>query len=195
MTAQFTLRRMPSAVSLCHLPKIVAPRKIEMSAIKVEMELNMKKMAQMVGTCGLYCGTCPHHLAPIKNDAEQLETISRERDVPVEEIRCDGCHSENVFGPCKPCPYGIRECAAAKGLKWCFDCDEFPCEILEDFSKQHVVNGICHHTHAIAHLKKMKEQGVEEWAGEEDRAGRCPKCGALQYWFARECGDCGEKIQ
>ena len=70
---------------------------------------------QMVGTCGLYCGTCPHHLARLKDDSEQLESISREREVPVEEIRCDGCHSDNVFDPCKVCPYGIRECAGEKG--------------------------------------------------------------------------------
>ena len=48
---------------------------------------------------------------------------------------------------------------------------------------------------AIENLKKMKVQGVEEWAEEEDRAGRCPKCGAQQYWFALECADCGEKMR
>ena len=154
-----------------------------------------EKREEMVGTCGLYCGTCHHHLARVKDDREQLEDISRDRDVPVEEIRCDGCLSENVFGPCKVCPYGIRECAREKGIRWCFDCGDFPCGRLEEFTGVHVVNGIYHHTHAIDNLKKMKEQGVAQWAEEQDRAGRCPKCGAQQYWFALECADCGEKMR
>ena len=150
---------------------------------------------EMVGTCGLYCGTCPHHLARLKNDIEQLESISQERGVPVGEIRCDGCHSENVFGPCKVCPHGIRECAGEKGIKWCFDCNDFPCERLEEFSGVHVVNGIFHHTHAIDDLKKMKGQGVEQWAKEQDRAGRCPHCGTMLYWFDLDCSDCHAKVR
>lgn len=49
---------------------------------------------ELVGICGLYCGTCPDYLAYRENDVEQLHKISQETGIPVEEIRCDGCLSE-----------------------------------------------------------------------------------------------------
>ena len=45
----------------------------------------------LVGICGIYCGTCPHYLAYRKNDTVQLEKMSQEKSAPIENLRCDGC--------------------------------------------------------------------------------------------------------
>lgn len=51
-----------------------------------------------VSTCGVLCWRCPRHRIG----------------------KCTGCN---------PNPHcGIPDCAEKKGVRFCFDCDEFPCE-------------------------------------------------------------------
>ena len=145
---------------------------------------------ELVGICGLYCGTCPDYLAYRENDVEQLHKISQETGIPVEEIRCDGCLSGKVFPLCIECRHSFRQCAVEKKVTWCFECHDFPCQRLKDFKDIHVVNGISHHVHVIEDLRHMKEHGIEQWAKEQKRAGRCQKCGKRLYWFVRECPEC-----
>lgn len=150
---------------------------------------------KQVGICGIYCGTCPMYLAYRKNDSKQLDNISKEWGLPIEEIPCDGCHSDKLFSPCRECRHGFRECAKQKGVTWCFQCPDFPCSRLEDFRDIHVVNGISHHDHVIEDLKDMKEQGVEQWVEEQNKNGCCPRCGTMLYWFVLECPDCHIQIR
>lgn len=78
----------------------------------------------MAAVCGLYCGNCSNYLAPREGDIQKLRQISEERDMTLEEIRCDGCLSDrNAFAPVVKCPRGIRECAEGHGITWCFECD------------------------------------------------------------------------
>jgi hypothetical protein len=150
---------------------------------------------ELVGICGLYCGTCPRYLAYQENDVEQLNEISRETGVPIEEIRCDGCLSDNVSPTCLECRHGFRQCAGEKNVTWCFECDDFPCQRLHDFRDVHVVNGISHHIHVIEDLQYMKNHGVEQWVAEQERTGSCPKCGKRLYWFAHECPTCHTHVR
>ena len=150
---------------------------------------------QLAGICGLYCGTCPSYLAQQKNDIARLAEQSRLKGIPVEEVICNGCHSDRVAPRCVNCAAGFRQCATEKNVMWCFQCDEFPCQRLRDFRDVHVVNGISHHEHVIEDLQYMKEHGVEQWVEEQEKAGRCPQCGEMLYWFVRECPNCQTKIR
>ena len=156
------------------------------------MEQDVRKL---VGICGLYCGTCPVYLAPRKNDTKQLEEMSQARGIPIKDIRCDGCLSDNLFPPCVECRHGFRQCAGEKKVTWCFECSDFPCQWLEDFKDVHIVNGISHHAHVIDDLKYMKEHGVEQWVEEQERGGRCPQCQEKLYWFDRQCPSCHLRIR
>ena len=149
----------------------------------------------LAGICGLYCGTCRNYLAPRENDLEQLQRTSQETGIPIEEIHCDGCLSDTVFPLCVECRRGFRQCAAEKKTTWCFQCDEFPCQRLRDFTNAHIVNGISHHAHVIEDLQYMKEHGIERWVAEQERAGRCPQCGKKLYWFVRECPSCHTQVR
>ncbi|MBM4323363.1 MAG: DUF3795 domain-containing protein, partial [Deltaproteobacteria bacterium] len=51
---------------------------------------------QLVGICGLYCGTCPKYLAYQDQDLNELQKMAVSDKVPIEDIRCDGCLSDNV---------------------------------------------------------------------------------------------------
>lgn len=152
-------------------------------------------VSKLVGICGLYCGTCPNYLAYRENDIEQLERISQARGIAIEEIRCDGCLSDNVFPLCVDCRHGFRQCAADKMVTRCFQCHDFPCGRLRDFRDVHIVNDISHHAHVIEDLEYMKEHGVERWVEEQEKAGRCPQCGTRLYWFVRECPNCHTRVR
>jgi hypothetical protein len=150
---------------------------------------------ELVGICGIFCGTCPRYLASRDNDVEYLEKASRDSGFPIEEIRCDGCLSENVFPTCRDCRHGFRECAAENKVTWCFQCAQFPCSRLEGFLPSHVVNGVSHHARLIQELQYMKDRGIERWLEQQDRSGRCPRCGKMLYWYARECPSCRCQVE
>lgn len=150
--------------------------------------------SKLVGICGLYCGTCPSYLAFRKKDMEKIEMMSLEKGLDFQELQCDGCLSGRVASGCRTCRHGFRTCAAEKQVKWCFECDEFPCQRLEDFEHVHVVNGVSHHINVINDLHYMKKYGIEDWVRVQDMEARCPGCGEVLYWFDRECPDCHEKV-
>ena len=154
-----------------------------------------KGIRQLVGICGLYCGTCPKYLAYHERDEEELEKMSRKDGVPVGDIRCDGCLSDRVYGRCIDCRHGFRRCAEEKKVTWCFQCPEFPCKRLEDFSKIHVVNGICHHERVIEHLQFMKDHGIERWVERQNGENACPDCGKMLYWYSLECPRCRARVR
>ena len=114
------------------------------------------------GICGLFCGTCPSY--------------------PEE---CHGCLSDKVRGNCVECIPGFRACSKEHGVKWCFECGEFPCGRLEDFSRMHIVNGICHHENIIPDLTRMGQIGVKNWIEEQTAAHTCPRCGELMHWCVK----------
>ena len=153
----------------------------------IKLKDNLK---QLVGICGIYCGTCPMYLVPRYHDLEFIDKNSREYGLPAEEIRCDGCLSDQLFPPCRVCRHGFRQCAREKNATWCFQCQDFPCSRLQSFLDIHVVDGISHHAKLIEELQYMKERGIEDWLEKQDREGRCPKCGRVPYWFDRKCTNC-----
>ena len=111
------------------------------------------------GICGLFCGTCPSY----PDD-------------------CHGCYSDKVRSTCVDCKPGFRTCSKEHGVKYCFECDAFPCQRLMDFSKIHIVNGICHHENIIRDLNDMKNMGVKHWVDDQTAKNVCPKCGELMWW-------------
>ncbi|MFC1886036.1 DUF3795 domain-containing protein [Thermodesulfobacteriota bacterium] len=154
-----------------------------------------KDVNKLVGVCGLFCGTCPSYLAHRKNDVEMLEKMSRERGYSIEELRCDGCLSDKVAPHCADCRHGFRKCAAEKQVTWCFECTDFPCQRLRDFTDVHVVNGISHHEHIIEEDEYMRKHGIEPWVEKQEAAAKCPGCGEMLYWHVRECGNCHAKVR
>ncbi|MBN1828770.1 MAG: DUF3795 domain-containing protein [Deltaproteobacteria bacterium] len=150
---------------------------------------------ELVGICGIYCGTCPFYLAGREKDIDQLEQLSQAYDLPVEEVRCDGCRSDRVFRLCVECRHGFRTCAEEQNVAWCFQCGEFPCDRLRAFKDIHVVNDISHHEKLIENLQYIKDQGIERWLEDQKKAGKCPSCGKRLYWFVRECPDCHNRIR
>lgn len=57
----------------------------------------------LMGKCGLYCGACPTYL----------------------HGGCGGCIREHETGDCYS-----RDCALERGVRFCGECGEFPCEVI-----------------------------------------------------------------
>jgi hypothetical protein len=150
---------------------------------------------KLAGICGIYCGTCPGYLAYRENDIEQLEKRAQRHGITIEEAQCNGCFSDKVMPSCVECRLGFRKCAREHKVTWCFECSDFPCQRLKDFSDIHIVDGISHHAHVIDELQYMKEQGIEAWLAKQEKGGRCPQCGKRLYWFTRVCPGCQTQIR
>ena len=130
----------------------------------------MSLSTETAGICGLFCGTCqafPKY--------------------------CEGCLSDKVAEFCAKCGHGFRDCAVEHQVTWCWQCTEFPCERLEQFSKEHIVNGICHHEHVIEDLQYMKDNSVELWIEKQVQEHSCTTCGNLIVWFEQSCKKCNSK--
>ena len=119
------------------------------------------------GICGLFCGTCPSY--------------------PED---CHGCLSDKVAGHCVSCPNGFRTCAKEHEVTRCHQCESFPCERIEDFSKTHYENGIGHHVNVIKDLQYIKTNTVSDWVNSQTLENTCPNCGELIHWHEKNLHTC-----
>ena len=96
---------------------------------------------QMTAPCGLDCFNCHFYLARENKKARALvEKMSEEYNVPVEIMLCKGCRphdgkiplQKHIFGDSHSCD--AYECSKEKGLDFCGDCDEFPCDSLHPYA-------------------------------------------------------------
>lgn len=88
-------------------------------------------MTGMMAYCGLECSKCRAYAATRRNDREQADEIARlwskgiEGTYSVEDIWCDGCHSDRLHRFCSRCQ--PRLCARDRGLVGCGFCVDYPC--------------------------------------------------------------------
>ena len=95
-------------------------------------------MEDLIAYCGLNCKTCEAYIATINDDNELRAKVSKlwselnDIEITPEMINCTGCRVDGVKTIfCDSiCP--IRQCALAKKVKTCADCEEIEkCEKLE----------------------------------------------------------------
>lgn len=116
---------------------------------------------QMTSPCGLDCFNCPMYLA--NDNAELRTTISQKRRLSYEKTKCEGCrNSEGIIlfqGDTEPCD--IYRCTNQKGIGYCYECDDFPCDHLHPYSDQASVR---QHNTKLFNLCLIKKMGLEQWA-------------------------------
>ena len=106
----------------------------------------MKINPDLISPCGLYCGVCAIYIAHRDNNQKFKErlvglymgqvsgkgTLPNSENLSTESIKCCGCLSDDLFMHCRQCE--IRACTREKGYTGCHQCDEFPCQHIDDFS-------------------------------------------------------------
>ncbi len=115
--------------------------------------------------CGLFCADC----ALYQNE-------------------CHGCFSDKVAEHCVDCDF--RDCTKKHKVVRCYECKEFPCKKLKDFSTKHWENGICHHANVISDLAYMKDHGVSTWVEKKTIESTCPHCNEVIFWFDKNTHKC-----
>ena len=92
-----------------------------------------------IAFCGLDCHQCPTFKATQADDdparARTAAMLNQTYgfNMTVDDINCDGCHSQGsrLIRYCQAC--AVRQCGRARGLDNCTACPDQPCEKLLDF--------------------------------------------------------------
>lgn len=140
----------------------------------------------LLGICGVYCGACTTYRAYNDND-QALFDWEVEMGMPRKEIYCEGCGSNLVNEWCANCDF--RECVRDKDITYCFECEDFPCKRLGDFSRTRP-----HRTLGLRNLRQLKEMSIEDWLRQQEKRWACSSCGKKLHWYSEECPDCGAKF-
>lgn len=107
---------------------------------------------RIIAVCGLICSECDEFLA--SSDLEKAQRISdwykkRNIDVKPEDIICLACRGDRAKHWSPDCPI-LKCCVDEKGLEYCYECDDFVCERLDEFAR-----GDERYTEAVNRLKSM----------------------------------------
>lgn len=146
--------------------------------------------------CGLYCGVCAIHIAHRDNNQKLKQalvnlykggtpgkgTLPGSENLTADDIKCDGCLADDRFMHCEQCE--IRTCCQEKGYAGCHECNEFPCQYIDDFSmavgKKVVLRCVPY----------RREFGTEKWIVDEEARYHCPDCGKKVFRGAMRCNKC-----
>lgn len=124
----------------------------------------------LIAPCGLNCRLCRAYI--------------RDRQP------CPGCRGEDTkkSKSCVACK--IKNCEKMVGgeIKFCFDCDEFPCTRLTHLDKRYRTY---YGTSAIENLKSINKIGVRNFVKNENDKWSCPECGAMLCMHKPQCPSCG----
>lgn len=151
---------------------------------------------EFISPCGLYCGVCAIHIAHRDNNEKLKERLvglykggvpgkgklPGGENLTTADIRCQGCLSNDRFMHCKQCE--IRNCNREKGYTGCHQCDDFPCQYIENFSmsigKKVVLRSIPY----------RRKYGTVKWVRDEVDRYICPECGNKVFRGAVNCNQC-----
>ena len=128
-----------------------------------------------ISVCGLNCAQCDIYQAGHGNEKlrdEIVEWFKRERNETIkpEQVRCEGCRGSLDAHWSSDCR--MIMCATKKGLRYCFQCVDFPCANVNEFSS----DGVSHHKRTIENSKRMKEIGINAWIAEQEGERKCLFC-------------------
>jgi hypothetical protein len=154
----------------------------------------------LVAPCGLYCGVCAIYIAHhdknnkfkerlvelYKGNVQGKGRLKNSEALTVDDIRCRGCLSDEPFMFCSHCE--IRDCTKEKGYTGCHECDEFPCQYIEDFpmtvGKRVILRAIAY----------WREVGTEKWVKDEEDRYICPECGNRLFRGVVKCNRCKAEV-
>ena len=140
---------------------------------------------QFASVCGLFCPSCTLYIAST-DDPERLTKLALMFGLSEEEMRCHGCSSD-VRGPtCQNCK--LVECATEKGVEFCAQCADYPCEDLKEFQVSRP-----HRADLFEDGQRIREIGFKEWFLEVRDKFTCPQCQVVNSAYDLACRKCGNE--
>jgi hypothetical protein len=156
----------------------------------VERRYHVKVNSDFLAPCGLYCGVCGVYYATRDNNEKFINKligvyegkVPGLADISPEDIRCEGCMSDTVSLFCRMC--SIKDCTREKGYLGCHECDDFPCQFIDDFpmpvGKKVILRSIPY----------WREWGTEKYVRDEEARYVCPECDHQLFRGAKRCNQC-----
>jgi hypothetical protein len=150
----------------------------------------MGKNEKLLSPCGLYCGVCGIYYATRDNNQKFLDkllgfyqsNLPGLENMTTDDLACEGCFSDNRTLFCETC--AVKDCNQEKGYTGCHECDDFPCQLIEDFpiavGKKVILRSI----------PFRKKYGTEKWVADEEARYICPDCGNTVFRGAQRCNNC-----
>lgn len=134
--------------------------------------------------CGLFCPSCTLYIGT-KEDPQRLKAIAERYRMPAEAWECEGCRSEKRSYYCKNiCK--MAACAAAKGLEFCGECEDYPCDELRKFQGERP-----HRIELWESQERIIKVGFYDWFEEMIEHYSCPNCRTINSAYDKACRSCG----
>ncbi len=115
----------------------------------------------MTSPCGLDCFNCRMYLA---NQDSRLRAANAEVfGLPCEKATCEGCRNAHgtisFLGSTEPCD--VFRCTGEKGIDFCYQCPDFPCDHLHPYADRASVR---QHNTKLFNLCLIRKMGLDAWA-------------------------------
>lgn len=134
----------------------------------------MNNELDILAPCGVYCGACPSYGRSCKGCASEDKNQSR----------------RSKWG-CK-----IRICCyEKKELRYCINCEEYPCKIIHNkLLSTHRNDPRFNYRHELPEIfKKMKTMGVEGFLNFQKDKWKCDSCDGTVQFYVYKCNCCGKE--
>ena len=135
---------------------------------------------ELIAPCGMDCNVCSGYLA-LKNDI---------RSKGVRMPYCKGCRPRD-----KKCAFLKKKCELLlkNKVRFCYECEEFPCENLEHIDKRYQT---FFRMSLIDNLKLIKKHGLTKFLESQKKKWLCPNCGEVICCHNGICFSCDlEKLK
>jgi hypothetical protein len=136
----------------------------------------MEMKEELIAVCGMNCRVCVGYFGYTMSGEKRKHT-------------CPGCR---ISG--KNCTFVKKRCLKTlkRKVKYCFECGDFPCEILEKLDKNYREK---YNMSTIDNLNFIKEKGIEEFLKSQEEKYRCDQCGGVICVHTNRCYECGNLIK
>lgn len=98
-----------------------------------------KSCNEIIAVCGLNCSDCDIYKAADSPELAEgiVKWFKKNRNVKLNamDIRCGGCRGKRDEHWSSDC-WILKCCVDEKGLEYCSECDDFPCDKLLEWSKE-----------------------------------------------------------
>lgn len=135
------------------------------------------------GVCGVFCQSCTVYIGS-HEDPKRLEILADRLKCEPEDLHCSGCRSDNRSFHCRSCRF--ISCAESKGVDFCAECQQYPCEEILLFQKQMPHRAELLETNAI-----ITECGQRKWYERVLKDHRCHLCDTVNSAYDKICRRCG----
>jgi hypothetical protein len=125
----------------------------------------VENLEELTAICGIDCFNCDFFHTNIDSFFESMSEVQQKafesRGMSKEKVSCKGCRITGctaITGKCE-----TKVCAEQKGIKFCFECHDFPCVKLQPLAE-----GAERFPHnlKVYNLMAIKTRGIQAWAKE-----------------------------